>query len=324
MVRLPLRPFLAALVCCAGSLSARVSISESPQGFRIEIDGEWLGDYRTRGSTKPILYPLNGPGGVALTRTVPPPSSDSDHLHHESLWYAHGDINGHDLWRQIPGTGRVEVTDVLGVSSGETEGTIRTRQRLLAADGKVLGTDERELRVDSRHDCRVLDYTITWIASHGQLHLGATKEGAMGIRVSDSLRADKAGGRVVNAAGETNGNVIRHRAPWVDFNGQIAGETFGIALLDHPSNPLHPPWWLAREYGLLSANPFGGHELGGIPETESEIRIPAGERLTFRYRIVLHRGDEKSAHIARLFAEYAATPPGAAAPTPRKPAAATK
>ena len=37
-------------------------------------------------------------------------------------------------------------------------------------------------------------------------------------------------------------------------------------------------------------------------------RIPAGESMTFRYRLIAHSGDTRDAAIAARFADYAAPP----------------
>lgn len=325
MVRLPLS-LLATLLCGVAAARAGVEIARDGGAFRITVGGEWFGDYRIENGRKPILYPLRAAGGVPLTCLAAENGANEDHPHHESFWYAHGDVNGHDFWRQIPGTGRAVVAEVLEAASGKESGVIRTRQNLVAADGRTVATDERTLRVFARTDCRMLDYEVTWIASHGPLHLGATKESAMALRVAESLRVDPAGGSLVNSEGHRNGEVARHRARWADYHGTIGGKTYGIALLDHPDNPLSPTWWLAREYGLLAASPFGGHELGDASVAKSELRLAAGERVTFRYRIILHEGDERAADIAGSFAEYAKSGavPAAATVDPAAPVVAAQ
>ena len=63
--------------------------------------------------------------------------------------------------------------------------------------------------------------------------------------------------------------------------------------------------WHARDYGLLSANPFGRHDFEKLKDnpTAGNHVIPAGGSLLLRYRLVFHRGD---ANIPSLFAAYAA------------------
>ena len=92
-------------------------------------------------------------------------------------------------------------------------------------------------------------------------------------------------------------------------------ETVGIAIFDHPSNPRHPTWWMARSYGYVGANPFGIHAFEGKPKGTGDFRIKSGESATFRYRFVFHEGDPDQAKIAERYARYAKSSvpkPGAA------------
>ena len=82
-------------------------------------------------------------------------------------------------------------------------------------------------------------------------------------------------------------------------------------MFDHPKNPRHPTWWHVRDYGLFAANPFGQHDFEPAQKNNpkaGELVIPAGGRVTFRWRLLFHTGDEKSARLAEQFAAYAKTP----------------
>ena len=61
-------------------------------------------NYDFKHYSKPILYPLCGPGGIEVTRNYPMrsgvPGETSDHEHHKSVWFAHGNVNGLDFWSE--------------------------------------------------------------------------------------------------------------------------------------------------------------------------------------------------------------------------------
>jgi hypothetical protein len=59
-----------------------------------------------------------------------------------------------------------------------------------------------------------------------------------------------------------------------------------------------------RDYGLFAANPFGLHDFEKQPAGAGKLTVPAGERVTFRYRFYFHRGDEQAGHVAERYAEY--------------------
>jgi hypothetical protein len=67
----------------------------------------------------------------------------------------------------------------------------------------------------------------------------------------------------------------------------------------------HPTTWHVRDYGLFAANPFGLHDFEKKPAHSGDYTIPAGKALTFRYRFILHEGDETTGKIAEEYKRYA-------------------
>jgi hypothetical protein len=92
----------------------------------------------------------------------------------------------------------------------------------------------------------------------------------------------------------------------VDYFGQLDGKTVGVAIMDNPSNPRYPTYWHSRNYGLFAANPFGLRDFTGDKTKDGSMKIEKGQRLRFRYRVVIHPGDLNSANIAGLYKKYAA------------------
>ena len=107
------------------------------------------------------------------------------------------------------------------------------------------------------------------------------------------------------STGARDGETWGKRAAWCDYFGPVEGKTVGIAIFDHPQNPQHPTWWHVRDYGLFAANPFGVHDFEKKPAGSGNLTIPAGQSVTFRYRVLLHEGDDRQAEIARRYQEYA-------------------
>ena len=75
-------------------------------------------------------------------------------------------------------------------------------------------------------------------------------------------------------------------------------KTYGIAMLDHPSNRNHPNAWFARSYGPLGTN---------LPFFDGPLTLQAGETWSLRHRIVIHEGGPEEADIQQRFDEYAAS-----------------
>jgi hypothetical protein len=57
-------------------------------------------------------------------------------------------------------------------------------------------------------------------------------------------------------------------------------DTFGIAVLDHPSNANDPPGWSVDEHGLLSPSLTAGEGWS----------LGAGKERVYRYQILVYKG----------------------------------
>ena len=299
---------------------AKVVLDRQDDRVTVTVEGEEFTTYRFTGHDKPILYPLRGPGGVPLTRSWPiekgVTGEPEDHPHHESLWFTHGSVNGHDFWApRAHGAGpdgpipHVEHVSIDRCESGET-GILETTSRWVDADNKPVLTEHRTMVFSADETARSIDVTLKLVADSGPVTFGDTKEGSFALRVrpalqpKDSNGSHGAGGRLVNSAGLVAGAAWGKRARWVDYSGTVDGKAYGIAMLDHPSNLRHPTWWHAREYGLSGANPFGIHDFSGEPEGAGNHTIPPGKTLVLRYLVVFHEGDAGAAGIDRRWKRW--------------------
>lgn len=320
---------LACLIpACAATSEVRladaIQITQSTNRLRIEIRGQLLTEYHFGPDVpRPYFYPVIGPGGAGMTRNWPlkeTPGEEHDHLHHRGLWYAHGAVNGQDFWTEKPGAGRIVHRGFNEIKSSGNVGIIRSTNDWVAADGKIVCSDERVFRVFAASEQeRRFDFEITFHASHSDLTLGDTKEAALSIRVAETMRVAKpivkgqpparGDGHIITSVGARDQDAWGKRAAWCDYSGPVNGKTLGIAIFDHPANPKHPTWWMVRDYGLHAANPFGQHDFEKTSDAHAgDIHIAAGKELKFRYRFYLHEGDAQQGNVAARFTEYANTP----------------
>ena len=187
----------------------------------------------------------------------------------------------------------------------------------MSPDGKLIATDDTTLRFRGNATARTLDYEVTIHAQPDTpLVLGDNKDGTMSIRVAQWMNAPRKDkgkdvpgrGTIITANGDRNGAAWGKRAPWCDYSAPKDGKTYGIAIFDHPQNLRHPTWWMAREYGLFAANPFGQKDFEPAakhPVGKGDHTVAAGGKLTLRYRFYFHSGDEKSGKVAEAYAAYA-------------------
>jgi hypothetical protein len=320
-----MRPPRAILVAAVLSAACRAHAGEvrlacHTDRIDVTVDGEPFTSYVWVGHRKPILFPVLGPGGAAMTRSwpiVPDAAGEAhDHPHHESVWFAHGIVNGVDFWTSHPRAMRPEQRaggriEQVCLARAERD-AIETRSRWVGPDGSVVCSDTRRLTFAGDAASRSIDCAITIHADHGPVTFGDTKEGSMGLRLPTPLQlrdADGsrgAAGRCLNSAGDRGADVWGKRARWVAFWGPVAGRTVGVSMLDHPGNLRHPTHWHAREYGLVAANPFGVHDFTGAAPGTGDHTIPAGGTLALRYLLVFHEGDPQTAGIDDVWRRWTA------------------
>ncbi len=290
--------------------AAEFSVKKHDRGVTVEIDGKLFTEYLIETGPKPILWPIIGPTGVAMTRAFPMEKIEGekqDHPHQRSLWFTHGDVNGIDFWSELKGHGSIVHREYVAAKGGDGSAVIATRNDWLGPDGKKQCEDERTLTFGADDKVRTIEFDITLKASEGPVTFGDTKEGTMGIRIPTVMDVNsKKGGRIVTSEGLADTAAWGKPAAWVDYHGPLEGKVVGIAILNHPSSFHYPTRWHVRDYGLFAANPFGLKDFEKDDKLKGGYTIPAGESITLRYRFVFHEGDEKAAGIAQLFEHYAA------------------
>jgi hypothetical protein len=300
---------LVAVAVMAQSSAAEITVEKSPAGAVVKIDGQLFTEYITDSEGTPILWPLIGPTGQPMTRSYPMAEKEGekhDHPHHRSVWFTHGNVNGLDFWSL--GKGTIKHREFVKLQSGP-QGVIVTRNDWLAPDGTRQCEDERTLTFGTDGDSRWIDYDVTVKADDIPVTFGDTKEGTFGMRVAATIKVDaKQGGQIVNSEGQTDKDAWAKQAAWVDYHGPIDGQTVGIAIFNHPSSYRFPTYWHVRTYGLFAANPFGLQSFLGSKDVNGAATFQPGESFTVRYRVLLHKGDEKQAKVAEAYAKYAAEP----------------
>lgn len=291
--------------------AADFELTKEEDGITVKHDGKLVTRYVFLSKSKPILWPVVGPGGKELTRGYPMrpalESEKADHPHHRSFWFDHGDVNGVSFWDENEKRpyGSILHKEVVKVEGGK-QGVIITRNDWKMPDGSIVCSDERTHTFGVFGESRWIDADISVTAVADKVTFGSTKEGSFGVRVAGPLSVDsKVGGKIVTSEGLTDAAAWGKRAAWVDYHGPLDGEVMGIAILNHPASFRHPTPWHVRTYGLFAANPFGLKDFGITGEGDGSHQMKKGDKLTLRHRVVLHRGDEKQGKIAEIYAEYA-------------------
>lgn len=318
----------AVLLAAAGFVRAEVRVIEGSGKIHVDIDGKQFTEVILRGAPHVYYWPLIGPGGLPVTRGFPMedrPDEEHDHPHHRSMWFSHGMVNGLDFWTEQAAAlagrpnrriGRIVHDKVIEAKGGAQEGVITTAQNWVAPDGSTPVTSTQTLRVFQRPESeREFEFSTTLKAGANEVLFGDTKEGTFGIRIAETMRLRRPGpkkgaGHILNSEGKTDDDVWGMRAKWVSMSGPVQDRVLGIAVFDHPSNPRFPTRWHARDYGLLAANPFCEHEMDKTQtKGAGDYKLPAGESVTLRYRVLIHEGAPDAAALDARFAAFSSNPP---------------
>jgi len=284
------------------------------------IDGQPFTEFFVAGDgiTKPYLHPLRAPSGTYVTRMWPMEKvaeeadiAKPDHPHQRGLWFAHEKVNGIDFWNNeanytTPNRGKIVLAKLDEVSGGKEHGLIAATFDWTDLAGRKLLTESRRMTFYAGSKLRIVDLDITLTAAAEAVTFGDAKDGALGIRMRPALQENGGSGLITNADGLAGERQVWGKpSNWCDYSGVVNGEAVGIAILDHPENPRHPVRWHARGYGLFAANPFALAAFTGDKTKDGSLTIAPGQSVRFRYRVIIHEGDAKSAGIAAEWAKYA-------------------
>ena len=275
-------------------------------------------------TAKAYLQPLRDPNGIVVTRGFPigdtiPAAHQHDRglePHQRDMYFGHGNINGYDFWAEqvflkyygkgYPDNfGRMVFRKIDEMRGGATSGTIRATFDLEGPDRKEFARETQEFTFRGEKGSRTIDAKIVIHASHGPVTFGDTKEGSFALRLAPELNAPT--GKMVDSKGRHDeAQIWGKRANWVDVDGVINGQSLGVVIMDSPNSFRHPTYWHARGYGLLAANPFGLSYFLHDKKQNGSYTVPAGESINFQYRVLIHDGNYKQAHVAEQYNRYAA------------------
>lgn len=291
-----------------------VAVKPTDRGATVTIDGEPFAEYLTKSGHQPVVWPIIGPGGQAMTRQYPLAAKiegeKEDHPHHRSLWFNHGSVNGLDFWMEpnlaAPDAkdNQIEHREFAELSSRDGVARIVTHNDW-TSNGRKICEDERTFTFGADKYGRWIDVAIELRASEGELTLGDTKEGSFGLRVAGTMDVDaKAGGGIINSRGHRDEEAWGRAAEWVDYHGAVDGKPVGIAVFDLPDSFRHPGRWHVRTYGLFAANPIGEHDFPPGDPPQGAVTLAKGESLRFHYRVLLYAGELSAAQLDEISREY--------------------
>lgn len=263
-----------------------VSFEQGEHQLKILIDGRPFATYvfRDEKTPRPHFAHIKSPGGLQVTRNHPPQPNDvQDHRDlHPGIWLAFGDLGGADFWRNKARVQHVRFEDA--PEGGPGRGSFTVVNRYL--DGDRIVCEEF-----CRHKIRVRP--SGWLLTYdSQFHsqepfsFGDQEEMGLGVRVASPIRVRGGNGTIVNSDGHVNEpQVWGKAADWCDYSGTLENQRIGMMVIPHPKN-FRPSWFHARDYGFVTANPFGRHALTG--GDVSQVTIQPNDIFRLRFAVLVH------------------------------------
>ncbi|MCJ8164966.1 PmoA family protein [Pontibacter sp. E15-1] len=301
----------------------QLTVNRKAKRVDVTIDGKPFTSYvYPEEVKKPVLYPIRTAKGTVVTRgwpLEPRPGERVDHPHHVGLWFNYGDVNGHDFWNNSNDTGdhkgpfgTIRHRRVDKMTSGNDQASLEVSAEWQKPDGTPLLVETTRFVFRGDGDTRTIDRITTLTAQKEDVLFKDNKEGLIALRVARELEhpstkpevfTDASGkatavpqlnnegvtGLYHSSKGITGDAVWGTRAEWVSLNGKIGKEPIAVVIMDNPQNVGFPTYWHARGYGLFAANPLGQQAMSEGKE-ELNFKLPAGESVTFRHRVLIHSG----------------------------------
>jgi hypothetical protein len=303
-------------VGCSNDTSQSVSAQAGEDRISVMVNGEEFTTYLFGLEHKyPFFYPVNGPqSGTSVTTWNQEP-----YPHHSSLYISLDYVQSEGVERGNYWQPRHEL---------ETGQVFSRNARILEDDGKrVVIQDETDWIVPqtgTQHfreqrtiaiwapsaTVRIMDFSFEFDVlvdlrvSQATGHSFFSARMNPGIAVGDTVRgagwAHLGTGQIIDSEGNLNEAETREGyADWAAFYGQNNGATEGLAMIQHPSNSLYPEQWITRDYGFISPSPFGF--------LKEPFEMKEGQKLMFKYRVVVFSGTHEEADIAGWHQDYIQT-----------------
>ncbi len=293
----------------------RVEFVERPTQIDVLIGDQLFTSYRFEETlTKPVLYPLRTPGGVAVNRRFPieqDTGETTDHPHHIGIFFTYDKVNGVGFWGNKTSPPQIRHIKALESRPGDGKGVLRTLCHWVDTQSNVLLQENRAMTFEVLPEGWAIDFDITLTAQDQKITFEDTKEGMFALRLADPLRGVAKGGtsHYLNNHGlKEEQGVWGKRAVWVRLEGVKNEKSVGVAMFNLPGSTNFPTYWHARDYGLFAANPLGQYDFQKANQEPDpkplELTLAPGQSARFRFFVLLYDGTRSPDQLDKVFLRY--------------------
>jgi len=302
---------------------SRVSFKERGDSIDFLVGGKLATTYQYADSQpRPLFFPVLADGVVPVTRAWPlvkdVKGESADHPHQQSFWFTHGDVipegatltakirgvDGVDFWSINKGHGVIRLVKKenprIEVVSDWRDAVVFTSMNEWVQDKLMVLREKRTLTFREAPGGWLVTVDASLTPGDYPVVFGDTKEGALGLRVNDQMRADKVGNGQIRIPGGRKGekDCWGQKSSWCDYSGTVNDRKVGVTVFASPKNPA-PTCWHVRGYGLMAGNPFGRTKarFPGVKDEKELIRLAKGETLRLVYAVHVYAGERSEAQI---------------------------
>lgn len=242
----------------------------------------------------PFFFPVNGPSNASVTSM-----RNANYPHHSSLFFGCDKVNGGNFWQEGLERGQIISLRADIIPSDEYKVIIENECIWRRPGANAPIKDLRKITITAPStELYQIDFDIT-MEMFENVVIEKTNHSLFSGRMDSDLAVIN-GGTMINAAGaQEEKGTFGLPSPWIDCSGKRGEKMEGMAILQHPSNPGYPAPWFTRDYGFFSPTPMYWPKDEKVGSVYSK-----GDKLTLRYRILVHSGNHETSNIAQLFEAY--------------------
>ncbi|HYE32178.1 MAG TPA: PVC-type heme-binding CxxCH protein [Methylomirabilota bacterium] len=242
--------------------------------------------YQMNPEFRGYLHPVKDPTG----KTVVTEDKPADHIWQHGIFTGLHKVNGIDFWTEKEGKQRfVRISNI--TQEQDHAGWVALNE-WVAPNGKVLLEEEQGITIHQPTTpyYYMIDFAWTLRAKAEKVTIGRYDYGGLAVRMAYNKTHTH-----LNSNGERAKETYDKRAKWLNVARAFDADTYGIVVLDHPSNPGHPAQWRVDDFGFINPS----------PSKQGDWTIEPNQSKTFRYRLFVHVGEGEAQYLDPAWDEFA-------------------
>ena len=286
---------LAIAVLASVSLFAQINAVKVGSKINVTVGGKFLTSYIFSPDEKyPFFYPVNGPSSGGSVTSM----RNGEYPHHSSLFFGCDMLNDGNYWQEGLERGRIISVNAEILKEGG-DSVVISDECIWSRPGALSPMkDKRLITITSPSpEIRIIDFAVEMEALQDVV-IKKTNHSLFSARIAADLSV-KNGGEMMNAE-EASGekDTFGKSSAWMSLSGRRGETVEGLVMMQHPSNRWYPAPWFTRDYGFISPTPMYW------PENGVDIRLPKGDNIVLKYRVIVHSGVLSAEAVAHYFENY--------------------